>query len=191
VNRSLRFRSRVYRLTVYASGIVLYLAASGLITPIFATYQGRWHYPPVVTTVVFAAYTLTLLVALLCTGSLSDAVGRRCVLLIGSCVQVAGLVMLAVAPNIGALVAGRAVEGLATGFCLSALGAGPVVEHKGAPGGGARLNTMATCVGTPVGAIGSALLLSRWHERADLPYLAATTLTAIFAVAVWVMDEPS
>src|SRR6478735_6373174 len=58
----------------------LYVAA-GAPSPILSLLEQRWGFAPWVLTIAFAVYALGLLAALLVTGSLSDYVGRRPVML--------------------------------------------------------------------------------------------------------------
>ena len=46
-------------------------------TPLYHLYQERFGLTQAMVTVIFAAYVLSLLLALLTTGALSDHVGRR------------------------------------------------------------------------------------------------------------------
>jgi hypothetical protein len=46
-------------------------------TPLYHLYQEQFALTPALITVIFAAYALSLLLALLTTGALSDHVGRR------------------------------------------------------------------------------------------------------------------
>ncbi len=61
---------------------------------------------------VVGAYALTFAGAMLAFGMVSDEFGRKRVMLIGVGIFCAGSVLSAVAPNIGLLIAGRAVMGL-------------------------------------------------------------------------------
>src|SRR5258707_6964138 len=46
-------------------------------TPLYQEYQSHFGLTPFMVTVIFAAYVLCLLLALLAVGSLSDYIGRR------------------------------------------------------------------------------------------------------------------
>ncbi len=46
-------------------------------TPLYRLYQEQFGLTPALVTIIFAAYVLSLLLALLTTGALSDHVGRR------------------------------------------------------------------------------------------------------------------
>jgi EmrB/QacA subfamily drug resistance transporter len=58
------------------------------------------------------AYTLTLASGLILAGSLGDRLGRRRVFMTGTSVFVVGSVLCALAPNLGALVGARALQGV-------------------------------------------------------------------------------
>jgi MFS family permease len=64
-----------------ASMIVSFLAGSSAATPLYAIYQAAWGFSPITITIVFGIYAIAVLVALLTTGSLSDYVGRKPVLI--------------------------------------------------------------------------------------------------------------
>jgi MFS family permease len=115
--------SGLVRLTLPASMVMSFLAASSAPTPLYATYAGEWHFSPITTTVIFGAYAIAVLLALLILGRVSDHTGRRPVLLAALAVQLAATVVLATAGGVDALLAGRVLQGLATGGALGALGA--------------------------------------------------------------------
>ena len=61
-------------------------------TPLYHLYQEHFGLTPALVTVIFAAYVLSLLLALLTTGALSDHVGRRlCVARTASCLRISRL----------------------------------------------------------------------------------------------------
>lgn len=150
----------------------------------FPLLQAKWNLPPVMSTVIFVAYTVSLLITMLYCGSVSDVVGRRPVLLVGTGLQLVSLMILAWAPDLGAVIAARGGEGVATGLCLSAMGAGLVEDHRGQPGTGALINNTLTSIGTAVGAMSCALLLSTFDRRTAVPYVVASWLTLAFLGAI-------
>jgi MFS family permease len=78
-------------------------------TPLYHLYQERFGLTSAMVTVIFAAYVLSLLLALLTTGALSDHIGRRPTVL-------AALMLNVIAAGSGAaLIAARTVQGFATG----------------------------------------------------------------------------
>ena len=71
---------------------------------------------PLGVTVVFAAYVLGTLAALVAFGDLSDHIGRRKVLAIGVACAAASTALFLAASGIGLLITARIVSGLAAGF---------------------------------------------------------------------------
>src|SRR5207245_5553291 len=76
---------------IVAATLVLFLFAAAAPSPLYAVYAAKWRFSPAALTEVFAIYAIALLVALLLTGSLSDAVGRRPVILAALGIQVASM----------------------------------------------------------------------------------------------------
>jgi len=107
-------RRRGYILT---AGVLLAMMAGGTLPiPLYVLYEGQMGFGPLGVTVVFAAYVLGTLAALVAFGDLSDHIGRRKVLAIGvACAAVSTALFLA-ASGIGLLITARIVSGLAAGF---------------------------------------------------------------------------
>ncbi|MEV6022184.1 MFS transporter [Streptomyces sp. NPDC052036] len=133
----------------------LYLAA-GAPTPLLVVFEQQWHFPAWVLTVAFASYALGLLAALLVTGSLSDHIGRRPVLVTSLLVELGAMLMFVFAPDIGWVIAARTLQGIATGAATSAFSAS-VVEH--APEHHKKLGTIITSI-APAGGLGLGALLT-------------------------------
>ena len=132
----------------------MYLAA-GALTPLLVTYKQQWDFPPTMLNVAFAVYTVGFLVAALTLGSLSDYIGRRPMLLGALIVQLASSVLFLVGTDIGWIIAGRIVQGIAGGAATSAFTAA-LVEL--APEGKRRLGTILGSVSLSGGlAMGSLL----------------------------------
>lgn len=94
--------------------------------------------------IALGAYGLTMALAQLGTGILSDRIGRRPVLWLGAAIFVAGGILCAVADSIGLLIAGRLVAGLG-GVSSAALAAvGETVPEE-------RRTTAMALVGVPAG----------------------------------------
>src|SRR5437588_2921397 len=85
----------------------LFLFAAAAPSPLYAVYAARWHFSAISLTEVFAVYAIALLVALLITGSLSDSVGRRPVILAGLAIQLAGMLRFGLASSVQRLFAAR------------------------------------------------------------------------------------
>ncbi|GAA2744167.1 MFS transporter [Kitasatospora cinereorecta] len=155
--RSLRPRiGRRGAFALHASVLAGLLAASSAPTPLYARYQADWHLSALSVTVVFAAYAVALLLALLCTGTLSDHLGRRPVLLGALAAETAAMALLATAHDAAGLIAARIVQGLATGAATSAAGAALLeTEDPRRPGRAALANSL-----TPVGGMAAGVLVA-------------------------------
>jgi MFS family permease len=132
----------------------LYLAA-GALTPLLVVYKEQWKFPAALLTLTFAVYAIGFLTAVLTLGSLSDHVGRRPVLIGALIIQLVSNVMFLVAPDIGWVLAGRIVQGVATGAATTAFTAA-LVEL--APPNRKRLGTILGSVGL-TGGLGVGSLL--------------------------------
>ena len=61
-------------------------------TPLYHAYQDSFGLTPFTLTIIFAAYVLSLLMALLTVGSLSDYIGRRPAILAALVLNVAAMI---------------------------------------------------------------------------------------------------
>ncbi len=143
-----------------ASVLVALLAASSAPTPLYPLYQDQWGLSALAVTVVFSAYSLALLSALLTTGTLSDHLGRRPVLAGALGAQAVAMLLLASADGAGTLTAARLLQGVATGVATSAAGAALLdLENPRRPGRSALTNTIAPVAGMAAGVLASTLLV--------------------------------
>lgn len=151
-----------------ASIVVSFLAASSAPTPLYQHYQAAWHFSPITTTVVFGVYAVIVLLTLLVVGSLSDHVGRRPVLLTAIALQAASMIVFATAGSVSGLLAGRIVQGIATGGALGAVGAGMLDLDRVK---GTVTNAVAPPIGTGSGALISGILVQFLPAPDRLVYL--------------------
>jgi hypothetical protein len=133
----------------------LYLGA-GALTPLLVTYEQTFGFAPAMLAVAFAVYAIGFLIATLTLGSLSDHVGRRPVLIVGLLVQLASNILFLVGTDVGWVIAGRVVQGVASGAATSAFTAA-IVEF--APEGKKRLGTVLSSVSL-TGGLGLGSLLA-------------------------------
>lgn len=171
-----------------ASIAVAFLAASSAPTPLYARYQAAWHFSPITTTVVFGVYALAVLGALLTVGSLSDHVGRRPVLITAIALQAASMLVFATAGSVSTLMAGRVVQGIATGGALGAVGAGLLDLDRAK---GTITNAVAPLSGTAAGSLLSGVLVQYLPAPERLVYLVLFAIFAMQAIGVALMRETS
>ncbi|MFJ7245116.1 MFS transporter [Kitasatospora sp. NPDC098652] len=178
-------RNRAATLALDASVLVALLAASSAPTPLYPLYQDRWGLSALAVTVVFAAYSLALLSALLTTGALSDHLGRRPVLAGALLAEAASMLLLASADGAGPLTAARLLQGAATGVATSAAGAALLdLTDPRHPGRSALTNTIAPVAGMAAGVLGSTLLVRFAPDPTVTVYVLLAALFAAQAIAV-------
>ncbi|KAA2261595.1 MFS transporter [Solihabitans fulvus] len=173
--------SRPVALWMLAATLGLLMFASAAPSPMYAVYQQAWGFSPIVLTAVYAANALALLVTLLFVGSLSDHLGRRPVLLVAMIVELVGMVVFAEAHGVGWLVAGRVLQGVATGLATGAISATLIDLQPTGSRLGALLTNVASSGGIAVGALGSGLLVAYGPNPTGLVYW---LLTAAFVLAL-------
>ena len=155
-------------------------------TPLYHLYQEHFGLTPALVTVIFAAYVLSLLLALLTTGALSDHVGRRPTVLGALMLNIIAMVLFITAGSGAALIAARAVQGFATGVATAALGAAILdVDQRRGP----VLNSVTVFAGLTVGTLGAATLVTFAPDPAQLVYVVLLTLSGIEALLIWHMPE--
>ncbi|MDQ0260793.1 MFS transporter [Sinomonas atrocyanea] len=169
---------------IQASVLVVLMAASSAPSPLYPLYQAMWAFPPVVLTVIFAAYVLALLVALLVAGSLSDHLGRRPVLLAALALELVAMLVFIGADGPAALILARLLQGLATGAAVGTLGAYLIdLEHAVRPGLGTVFNGAGPGLGLALGAVGSSLLVAAAPGSVQLVYVVLGAVLALQLVA--------
>jgi len=137
-----------------AAVLGLFLAAASAPSPLYATYAARWRFGPATITVIFAVYAIALLAVLLTTGSLSDSIGRRPVILTALLIQSASMLLFVLASGVIWLYAARTLQGAATGLATAAVSAALIdLQPKGRPGLGPLVNAITPTVGLAAGAI--------------------------------------
>jgi MFS family permease len=84
--------------------------------PLYVLYEPQMGFGPLGVTVVFAAYVIGTLFALVTLGDLSDHIGRRRVMVVAVACAAASSGLFLAATNIELLLAARIASGLAAGF---------------------------------------------------------------------------
>ncbi|WP_432510076.1 MFS transporter [Kineococcus sp. SYSU DK001] len=164
-----------------ASITVTVLASSSAPTPLYGTYAQHWGFSATTTTVVFGVYALAVLASLLVLGRLSDHLGRRPVLAGALAVQIVAMLVLATAPGVPGLIAGRVLQGLSTGAAVGAAG-GLALDVD--PRRGAVVNSVAPPVGTAAGALLAAAVVGFLPWPTHLVYLVLLAVYVVQLVAV-------
>lgn len=177
---------------IVAVTLGLFLFAAAAPSPLYAVYAARWRFSSVALTEVFAVYAIALLVALLLTGSLSDSIGRRPVILAALLIQVASMVLFLLATDVEWLFAARIAQGIATGLATSALAASFIdLQPPEHPTLAALVNSATPIAGLALGAVASAALVQYGPDPFHLIYWLMLGGFVLAGVAIVVVSEPA
>lgn len=159
-----------WRFWLTAYTLLILLTGTNLPTPLYRGYAERFGFSPLMVTVIFAAYIAALIPSLLIAGPLSDAVGRRRVLIPAVVVAALGSLTFAFADGTGWLLAARILQGLAIGAASGSLTAAlvelePARNHRKA----ALVATAASIGGLGLGP----LLAGALAQLAPAPFVLA------------------
>lgn len=161
------------------------LAGTNLPTPLYRGYEQAFHFSPLVVTLIFSAYVGALLPSLLLAGPLSDAIGRRRILLPSVAAAIFGAMCFALANGVGWLFAARAIQGIAVGAASGALTAALVeLEPDGNRARAAMVSAMALFAGIGAGPLLSGALAQYMSDPLVLPYLVEIALLLLASVAI-------
>jgi MFS family permease len=169
-----------------ASIVIALLASSSAPTPLYPVYQAEWGFSAITTTVVFGAYAIAVLTALLTVGSLSDHLGRRPVILVALLTQAAAMWVFASATGVPQLVTARVLQGLATGAAIGAIGAGLLDLDRLR---GTVANAVAPMFGTASGALLGGVFVRYLPAPSHLVFIVFSAVFLAQAVAVVLMRE--
>ena len=173
--------------TVMAAMTAVTFAASGAApTALYHQYQDSFGLTPFAITIIFAAYVLSLLAALLTVGSLSDFIGRRPAILAALMLNIVAMAMFMTAGSEAALIAARALQGFATGLATASLGAAILDNDRSR---GAILNSITAFCGLTAGSLGGAILVTYAPDPGQLVYVVLLALSAVEAFILWFMPE--
>jgi hypothetical protein len=165
---------------------ITFSASSSAPTPLYRLYQEHLGLSPLLLTVIFAAYTFSLLGALLTVGSLSDYVGRRPVTFAALVLNAVAMLMFIEAQSAAALIAARMVQGVAVGAAITTLGAAILDADRVR---GPLFNSVTAFAGLTVGAFGAAALATYAPAPEQLIYLVLLVVSTLEALVLWQMPE--
>ncbi|WP_433385808.1 MFS transporter [Micromonospora sp. KLBMP9576] len=153
-------------------------------TPLFPLYSAAWDLEPAHVSVAFAGYPVGVLIVMTLLGGLSDLIGRKWMLLLGAALVLTAFVVTAAAWSLPALVAGRIVQGMATGLIASTSAAALLEFHPRGPRAGSLAHAVCTTVGMGLGPLLSGVLAEGTDRPLVVPYavLAALALAPLALV---------
>jgi MFS family permease len=171
---------------------MFFLFAAAAPSPLYAVYAAKWRFSAVTLTEVFGVYAIALLITLLLTGSLSDAVGRRPVILAALAIQVVSMLTFLFASTVVWLFAARIVQGVATGLATSALAASFIdLQPPQRPALGPVVNSATPPVGLALGGLTSATFVQYVPDSLHVIYWIMLAGFAVAALTIAVIPEPT
>ncbi|MCP3769986.1 MULTISPECIES: MFS transporter [unclassified Streptomyces] len=174
------------------SGAVFAVCMIGttLPTPLYGLYQEKFGFSELTVTVVYAVYAFGVIGVLLLAGNVSDAVGRRPVLLCGLGFAALSALCFLGATSLGWLYAGRLLSGLSAGLFTGAATA--FVMELAPPGGASRATFVATAAnmgGLGCGPLLAGVLSQYAAEPLYLPFVVHLVLVAGSAAVLLRLPE--
>lgn len=160
-------------------------------TPLYPLYERRLHFSSEVATIVFAAYAIGVVAALLLVGQRSDHVGRRPVLLLGLAFAAVSSVVFLVADGLAVLLLGRVLSGLSAGI-FTGTATATLVDFA-PPEARGRATLVATVVnigGLGFGSLLAGVLAQLAPDPLRLIYLVHLGVLVPAVVAIWLLPEP-
>jgi MFS family permease len=171
-----------------AAMIGVLFAGSTVVTPLYVVYKQQFGFSQITLTLIYAAYVLGNLAALLLFGRLSDEIGRRRTAMMA--IAIVSAVVFLIARGVAALYAGRILSGLAIG-----IGAGTATAWLAELVGrqdksrATVIATSANFLGLGVGALMSGVLAEYASSPLRLPFILYLLILAVTSALVWVTRE--
>lgn len=162
--------SRRRSLVVVMHLFTVVMLGGTLPTPIYPFYAAQLGLTATGVTLVFAAYALGTMAALLLLGGASDALGRRRVLLAGVTIAAASSLTFLLADSMTLLLLGRGLSGLSVGVVTGAATA-YLAELSDEPRRAVTLATVATMGGLGLGALLAGVVAEHTSRPTTLPYV--------------------
>jgi MFS family permease len=166
--------------------LLSFLAASTAPTPLYHLYQEHLQFSAATLTVIFGVYAISLLVALLTVGSLSDFLGRKPVIFAAVLLNMLAMLLFINADSVSWLIAARVLQGFATGMATAVLSAALLDTDRQQ---GPLVNSVAPLLGMAMGAMGCGLLAEFAPLPLQLTYWVLLALFVLQALYVWRLPE--
>lgn len=183
-------RSRAAAFVGVAYAFVVAMMGTTMPTPLYALYEIEFGFSVFVVTLVFAAYAVGVLGALLAFGRWSDSLGRRPMLLAAIVFGLVSAVVFVTADSLTALVIGRVLSGLSAGIfvgtaTVTLIELVPDAWRDRAP----AIATAANIGGLGLGPLVAGLLAEYFPHPLRLTFFVDIALLAVAAVAVFLAPE--
>lgn len=166
--------------------LLSFLAASTAPTPLYHLYQEQLQFSATVLTLIFAVYALSLLVALLTVGSLSDHLGRKPVIFAAVMLNALAMLLFICASSVEWLISARVLQGFATGMATAVLSATLLDTDRQH---GPLINSVAPLLGMALGGMGCGVLAEFAPAPLQLTYWLLLALFVLQGLYVWRLPE--
>lgn len=172
-----------------AVAVAVLFMGSTLLTPMYDLYRHAYRISPLSLSLLYAAYVIGNLAALLLLGRLSDQVGRRSVVLGGAALAAVSALLFLAAGGQPLLFAGRVVSGCAVGLGSAAATAW-ITEAEPAERRERAASTMTVFnyLGLALGTVLAGVLVQYAPWPLRLPFV--VYLALVLAVAVMAVSAP-
>ena len=139
---------------------------------------------------VNAIYMLATVVLVPVLAKLGDVVGHRRMLIIASCVVTLGSIVIAIAPNYGILLAGRALQAPLAAFLPLAFA---IVRERAGESSGRAVGSLvgSATIGGAIGGIGAGLLLQAFGDLRPTLWVPALVIALCIPGVVFFVKETS
>jgi len=179
---------------VIAATFLALAAFTTVPSPLYGLYQARDGFSEFMVTVIYAAYAIGVIGALVLAGHLSDWYGRRRLLIPAASLTIASAIVFLAWKSVPGLLVARVLSGISIGLTQSTATAYLAELHAGhRPGAsGARAQVTATTVnmgGLGVGALVAGLLAQWVGDPLGLPYVVFLIAAAAALVGVAISPE--
>lgn len=183
-------RSRAVAFIGVAYAFVVAMMGTTMPTPLYALYEIEFGFSVFVVTLVFAAYAVGVLGALLAFGRWSDSLGRRPMLLAAIAFGLISAVVFVFAGSLAALVIGRVLSGISAGIfvgtaTVTLIELVPDKWRDRAP----AIATAANIGGLGLGPLVAGLLAEYLPQPLSLTFFVDIVLLVVAAVAVFLAPE--
>jgi MFS family permease len=177
-------------IVIVASMIGVLFAGSTVPTPLYVIYKQQFGFSQISLTLIYAAYAIGNLVALLLFGRVSDQIGRRRSGIAALIAAMVSALIFLFAHGILSLYFGRILSGLAIGIGAGT-GTAWLAELTAEPdkSRGTVIATAANFVGLGMGALISGLLAEHLSSPLQLPFLVYLVALVPASALVWFTHE--
>ncbi|HEY2019571.1 MFS transporter [Paraburkholderia sp.] len=173
-----------------ALAFAINMMGTTLPTAIYRYYQQQYGFTPTVITVIYAAYAIGVLGALLLVGNWSDQLGRRRMLLAGLCASAASALTFLCSDGLALLMLGRLLSGVSAGIFTGTATVAVIELAPPAWRGKAMLAaTASNMLGLGCGPLLSGILVELFPWPTQLPYAVHLALVGVAALAVLGVQE--